>query len=61
MNDMSKPGLGARIKAWPLWAKIIVAIVAAWVVVNVALFAVSLVNGHEVNRQFNDINSKIDK
>ena len=61
MEEMQKPSLGARIKAWPLWAKIIVAVVVVWLVVNVALFAVSMVTGHEVNRQFNNINSKLDK
>jgi hypothetical protein len=55
-----KPGLWARVKGWPLWAKVVAVVVVLWLVVNVALFVASVVAGQAVKRQFDDIQEQVD-
>lgn len=50
-----------KVKAWPLWAKIIVGLVVAWFVVQVTLFAVSTAVGHRTQSTFNDLQNQVDK
>lgn len=50
-----------RIKAWPLWAKIVVGIVGAWLVVQLVLFTVGVVNGRAVKSNFDDLQHQVDK
>lgn len=58
--DEVKPGLWARVKGWPLWAKVVAVVVALWLVVNLALFVGSVVTGRAVDRQFDDLQEQVD-
>lgn len=61
MEEMQKPSLGARVKAWPLWAKIVAVVVVVWLVYNVAAFAVSQISARAVHKQFDDFSTEFDK
>lgn len=58
--DEVKQGIGARVKGWPLWAKIVLVIVTLWLLVNVAVFVSSMVTGQAVDRQFDDLQEQVD-